>query len=300
MRKLVGRFVSTTFLVALISLGSLPASSANTTVSITNVGFNLDTDVVPDNLVWSKKSIALATKAQGNLYRTIKAQLSYLRTRGAVRVVRIRHNTDSGVRNWNKLGVDKYLYHLEGYDSEGELVASMETLFELSHGVQARTVYLGQDECIFRPFNFFDVGTWFTQQCSITVESKQKFLRSAMQSWVTEAGGYRPDSLAIAEELKVIASQHLSFKIENNIFKCLGCHVYMETPYSSFAMEFSGGLWPYKIVYDPKSGRFAMNVMKPNYRDLMNNVRLVADDTLLFTPWESEIPEFVFVPLKNY
>lgn len=282
------------FLIGLMAIGSLPASAVTTNVTVTNLGFNLDTDVVPSNLSWTRKSISLARQAQGNLYKEIKDQLNYLRSEGAVRIVRIKHKVGSDPRYIKKLDVSDYLYSLEGYDSDGNLVDSTETLFYNLQGPSSRTVYLAQDTCLFRSFNIFDYATWFMQQCSITVESKEKFLRAALQNWIAMVGGHSP-GVPVAEELKVIASQNLSFKVEDNTFKCLGCTDFIWTPYTGFPMEHSGGLWPYKITYEPKSGHLSMRISKPNYKDLINNVSLVSPATLLFTTPESKLRNFTLL-----
>jgi hypothetical protein len=288
------RFFTSLLLITVIASSSLSASYANTTVTVTNLGFNQDTDVVPSNLGWTKKSISLAREAQANLYREIKDQLNYLRSQGAVRVVRIKHKLGLETIYSKQLGISDYLYSLEGYAADGNLVDSTDTLFYNYQGPSSRTVYLTQDTCLFRPFNLFDYATWFMQQCGITVESKEKFLRAALQNWIVMVGGYSP-GVPIAEELKTITSQKLSFKVEYNIFKCLGCTDFIWTPYTSFPMEHSDGLWPYKITYEPKSGHLAMKIMKPNYKDLINNVSLVSPATLLFTTPESKLQSFTLL-----
>ena len=294
MIKLLRRYFTSLLLIALMAFGSLPSSSATTTVTVSNLGFNINTDVVPSNLSWTPKSISLARQAQGNLYRELKGQLNYLRSEGAVRVVRIKHKVGPETNYLKQLEVSDYLYSLEGYDADGNLVDSTETLFYNLQGPSSRTVYLAQDTCLFRSFNIFDYATWFMQQCSITVEPKEKFLRAALQNWIALVGGYSP-GVPIAEELKFIASQKLSFKVEDNIFKCLGCTDFIWTPYTTFPMEYSGGLWPYKINYEPKSGHLSMRISKPNYKDLINNVSLVSPATLLFTTPESKLRNFTLL-----
>ena len=269
-------------IVALALFCSPPAYSSPGKVSVVNEGFNVDTDVVPDNLDWTEKSIATAKQAQRYLYRTIKSELSYLREQGAVRVERVKHPTESAVRNWRKLNIDENLYSLNGFDDSGNLVSSTEPLFALHQGVENRTVYLAQDQCLFRPFNLFDFTTWIIHQCSITVEPKEVFLRSAMQSWFSISGGNTPHGLAIVEQVKTVITEGISFAVQENTFYCIGCTEFINTPYSSFPLEYPGGLWPYKIKHEASTGNFSIAIMAPNYEDLMSNITLVTESVLSF------------------
>jgi hypothetical protein len=193
---------------------------------------------------------------------------------GAVRLKRISHPTESGVRNWRKLGLSENLYSIDGYDSAGELVYSGETLFADYQAIQSRTVYLGQETCLLRPFNLFDYATWFTTQCSITVEPKEKFLQASMQTWVSLAGGFTPDGRAIASELQTVIAEKLKYEVDDKTFNCLGCSNYINTPYKSFPLEYSAGFWPYKIKYQKDLGKLNVSILKPNYVDLMRKAKL--------------------------
>lgn len=272
----------------LVSFSPFPAHSSPGSVSVVNDGYNMETDVFPEDLDWTSESIAVAKQAQRYLYRTIKSELNNLQTQGAVRVERVKHQAETAVRNWRKLNIDENLYSLNGYDEDGEMVGSTEPLFALHQGVQNRTVYLAQEMCLFRPFNLFDFTTWIIHQCSITVEPKEVFLRSSMQSWFSLTGGNTPDGLAVAEEIKRVVSEEIGFKVENDTFYCLSCTQFNYTPYKSFPMEYSGGLWPYKINYDSATRHFSIVIMSPNYENLISNITLVAEEIVSF---EDRSPE---------
>lgn len=272
----------------LVSFNPFPAHSSPSSVSVVNEGFNMETDVFPEDLDWTSTSIAVAKEAQRYLYRTIKSELNNLQEQGAVRVERVKHPTETAVRNWRKLNIDENLYSLNGYDKGGEMVGSTEPLFALHQGVQNRTVYLAQEMCLFRPFNLFDFTTWIIHQCSITVEPKEVFLRSSMQSWFSLTGGNTPDGVAVAEQIKRVVSEEIDFMIENNTFYCLSCTDFIHTPYKSFPMEYSGGLWPYKIEYDSARRHFSMVIMSPNYDNLISNITLVTEEVLSFEDRSSE------------
>lgn len=272
----------------LVSFNPFPTHASPGSVSVVNEGFNKETDVFPEDLDWTPKSIALAKEAQRYLYRTIKSELSNLQEQGAVRVERVKHPTETAVRNWRKLDIGENLYSLSGYDEGGELVGSTEPLFLLHQGIENRTVYLAQEMCLFRPFNLFDFTTWIIHQCSITVEPKVVFLRSSMQSWFSLTGGNTGDGLAVATEIKRVVSEEIDFKIENDTFYCLSCTQFIHTPYKSFPMEYSGGIRPYKITYDSATRHFSIVIMRPNYEKLISNITLVTEEVLSFEDRSSE------------
>jgi hypothetical protein len=268
--------------VLLFPIGSHLPTYAQASISISDNGFNLESDVVPSNLHWSKKSIQLAKQVQRFLYRSVKAEIESLRRAGAVKIVRVSHPTDSGVRNWQKLNLSSDLYSLDGFDSQGNLVLSGATLFEGEQAIQSRTVYLGQESCLLRGFGLFDIETWFTPQCSINVEPREKFLRASMQSWLSLVGGFSPDGNAISHELQTVVSENLKYRVDSKSFYCLGCKEYFKTPYAAFPLEYSKGLWPYQIKYQASSDKFTLKIFKPNYLDLMNQAHLVSDTLIRF------------------
>jgi hypothetical protein len=273
------------------------ASSAQVKSSVTIVdqGFDLDSDVVPSNLSWSKKSIELAKQAQRFLYRTIKNELKAHQEAGAVRIVRISSSIDPGVRNWRKLNLSGKLYSLNGYDENDVLVRKGKPLFSTSQAVQHMTVYLTQQNCLLKSFNLFDFETWFSPQCSITVESKEKFLRASMQSWISLVGGFDPDGRAVQHELEDLASKKGSFRLDSSRFYCLQCSFYSGHTYSSFPLEYKKGVWPYKIKYSSSTQKFTMRIFKPNWADLMSKVYLQTDDLLRFEDRTGFDPLFPFV-----
>lgn len=280
--KLIARSLITSLAIAITLVSPATGSYSKDSLSITDTGFNLSTDVVPSNLHWTDKSLAIAKTAQRFLYRTLKNEIAMQKQAGAVKLKRVSHPTDSGVRNWKKLDLSPNLYSIDGYDSNGNLVLSGETLFATSQTIQNRTVYLTQETCLLRPFNLFDFETWFTQQCSITVEPKEKFLRAAMQSWLSLVGGFTPDGQAISHELQTVIAENIKFRVDKKNFYCLACSEYFKTPYASFPLEYSAGLWPYKIKYEPSNRHFSLKLLKPNYLELMSHARVVTDDLVRF------------------
>lgn len=271
------------------------SSEVKSSVRIIDQGFDLDRDVVPSNLSWSKKSIELATQAQRFLYRTIKNELKAHKDAGAVRIVRLSSSIDPGVRNWQKLKLSGKLYSLNGYDENDKLVRKGKPLFTKSQSVQHMTVYLTQQNCLLKSFNLFDFETWFSPQCSITVESKETFLRAAMQSWISLIGGFDPDGRAVQHELEDLSSQKGSFKVDSSRFYCLKCSFYSGHTYSSFPLDYKKGLWPYKIEYSSSTQKFTMTILEPNWADLMSKVYLQTDDLLRFENRTGFDPLFPFV-----
>ena len=270
-------------------------SEVKSNVTIVDQGFDLDSDVVPSNLSWSEKSIQVAKQAQRFLYRTIKNELKAHKDAGAVRIVRLSSSIDPGVRNWQKLKLSGKLYSLNGYDENDKLVRKGKPLFAKSQSVQHMTVYLTQQNCLLKSFNLFDFETWFSPQCSITVESKEKFLRAAMQSWISLIGGFDPDGKAVQHELEDLASQKGSFKVDSTRFYCLKCSFYSGHTYSSFPLEYKKGLWPYKIEYSRTTQKFTMAIFEPNWADLMSKVYLQTDDLVRFEDRTGFNPLFPFV-----
>jgi len=271
------------------------ATHSKDSISVTDNGFNLDSDVVPGNLHWSKESLAEAKSAQRFLYRTIKAEIASQRNAGAVKLVRVSHPTESGVRNWKKLNLSGDLYSIDGYDGDGNLVRSGEILFATGQVIQNRTVYLAQETCLLRPFSLLDLETWFTHQCSITVESKEKFLRASMQSWLSLVGGFSPDGQAISHELQTVIAERIKYKVDAKNFYCSGCKDYYKTPYLSFPLEYSKGLWPYQIKYQESSSHFSLKLLKPNYVELMSHARLQSEYLIRFDEFNSTTPLFPLV-----
>lgn len=264
-------------------------------VTIVDKGFDWHNDVVPSNLSWSEKSIQVAQQGQRFLYRTIKNELKAHKDAGAVRIVRLSSSIDPGVRNWQKLKLSGKLYSLNGYDENDKLVRKGKPLFAKSQSVQHMTVYLKQQNCLLKSFNIFDFETWFSPQCSITVESKETFLRAAMQSWLSLVGGFDPDGRAVQHELEDLATQIGSFRVDNSRFYCLKCSFYSGHKYSSFPLEYKKGLWPYKIEYSSSTQSFVMTVFKPNWADLMSKVYLQNEDLLRFENKTGFDPLFHFV-----
>jgi hypothetical protein len=268
---------------------------AKSPVTIVDEGFDWHNDVVPSNLSWSKKSIDLAKQAQRFLFRTIKNELNAHKDAGAVRIVRLSSSIDPGVRNWRKLNLSGKLYSLNGYDENDKLVRKGKPLFSKSQSVQHMTVYLTQQNCLLKSFNIFDFETWFSTQCSITVESKEKFLRASLQSWISLVGGFNPDGRAVQNELENLASQTGSFRMDRTRFYCLKCSFYSGHTYSSFPLEYKKGVWPYKIEYSSTTQKFIMTIFKPNWADLMSKVYLQTDDVLRFEDRTGFDPLFPFV-----
>lgn len=277
------------------SSSSSASPSLKSNVTIVDQGFDLDSDVVPSNLSWSKKSIELAKQAQRFLYRTIKNELMAHKDAGAVRIVRLSSSIDPGVRNWRKLNLSGKLYSLDGYDENDELVRKGKPLFSTSQSVQHMTVYLTQQNCLLKSFNIFDFETWFSPQCSITVESKEKFLRASMQSWISLVGGFDPDGRAVQHELEDLASKKGSFRVDNSRIYCLKCSFFSGHTYSSFPLEYKKGVWPYKIEYSSTTQTFTMTIFKPNWADLMSKAYLQTDDLLRFEARTGFDPLFPFV-----
>ncbi len=295
------KFFSTSIVLALTAvLGFSNTTTANasafqSSVTIIDQGFDAQNDVVPSNLKWNEKSIQVAQQAQRFLYRTIKNELEAHKDAGAVRIVRLSSSIDPGVRNWQKLKLSGKLYSLNGYDENDKLVRKGKPLFAKSQSVQHMTVYLTQQNCLLKSFNLFDFETWFSPQCSITVESKETFLRAAMQSWISLIGGFDPDGRAVQHELEDLSSQKGSFKVDSSRFYCLKCSFYSGHTYSSFPLDYKKGLWPYKIDYSSSTQKFTMTILQPNWADLMSKVYLQTDDLLRFENRTGFDPLFPFV-----
>jgi hypothetical protein len=291
--------ISMALALALSGLASTigAAVAAPVSVVIQNQGFNLEKDVVPINLKWSQKALALASKEQKRMHDIISNELAKQKNVGAVEIKRISHTVHTGVLNFAKLKLSPYLYSLNGYDNQGKLVRKSDVFFSNEVGVNNRTVYLKDSECIFRDFNIFDFGTWFKNKCAIVVESKSKFLQSAMQSWISLSGGFSADIQGVISELRSAQDSGLNYQISDSIFHCLNCNLFLSAPYESFPLEYKDGLWPYKIEVNDTNESLKLNVAGPNYENLISQISLSSNGVVRFDSDSTEVSK-LFPPVE--
>jgi len=248
------------------------ATADSPQVAIDNQSFNLDTDVPPENLKWSKQALAIADREQHRMYLAIEKQFAKLRASGAAKVVRVSHKAETGVRNLQKLNLSSYLYSLNGYSETGKLVGQSDVFFADEPGVTNRTVYPKDSECIFKDFNFWDYATWFKSKCAVQSESKAKYLQAALQSWISLTGGFLVDASGLITELKYAQSYGLQYRTSDSTFYCLNCGQFLRVPFASFPLEYKKGLWPYKLDVNKTTGKLTLHLKKPNYTDVINQI----------------------------
>jgi hypothetical protein len=175
---------------------------------------------VPDNLNWSAKSLAAASKAIIYLKQEVLGEMKTLQIVGSKTITREYIPTDDiePYSDWNKYVkvIDSYV--LIGKNSKGETLATSRQLPLVQRNIETRLIQLKSRSCALnKPVK--DVPS--IAPCGFLEVDKSKFLRASLATFLNR-GTNRDEAQAwyYRDQLSTCLANKYPFSISNGIFSC--------------------------------------------------------------------------------
>lgn len=225
--------------------------------------------LVPETLTWSNEALAAAESLKSYLQSKLLSEIKLQKTKGATNLVKVYSSISPSfkTRDWKIYLKDLRPYKIKGFNSKGKLVRTSKLFPMQSNMMAASMVYLEQDKCSLTKLNLLKPDTWWTTKCSIYMPPSEKFLRTALRSWIHMTDNPPTFAQPAEEGIKDCFALGAKYSVIGSQFVCPALKTKYGLPETVdlYHLEALGG---YQITVDTNLNSYKVLYLAPDFQAL--------------------------------